>query len=338
MKNNRTAAGVMAIMFFIGAGTVAVNKFNFTDSVIASTAQQYGSLKYDVNSNGTLKITDFDESVTDVEIPSEINGKTVTTIEQYAFSSCKSLKSVTIPDSIISIGYRAFGNCSAMTSITIPDSVTSIGSNVFYGCTGLQSVTLSSNISAISSSAFYNCTGLKSVTIPDSVTTIESGAFSSCSGLKSITIPDNVTTIKSSAFSNCSALTSITVPENVTSIESQAFSNCNQLAEITILNPDCNISDSSYTISNNSGSYTGIIYGYENSTTQAYADKYNRNFQTIGSGGSGSNNNINEGDINHDGFIDAVDSSIILSYYAYLSTKPEDEPVISIAEFQNSQS
>ncbi|MCM1505818.1 MAG: leucine-rich repeat protein [Ruminococcus flavefaciens] len=332
MKNNKIVVGVMAVMLVIGVGTVSVNKFNFTDSVIASTAQQYGSLKYDVNSNGTLKITDFDESVTDVEIPSEINGKAVTTIENYAFNNCKSLKSVTIPESIISIGYQSFAGCSAITSITIPNSVTSIGGGIFYGCTGLQSVTLSNNISDISNSAFYNCTGLKSITIPNIVTTIGSSAFSDCSGLKSITIPDNVTTIKSNAFSSCSALTSITVPENVTSIESQAFSYCTQLSEITILNPNCNINNSSYTISNDNGSYTGIIYGYENSTTQTYADKYNRNFQTIG---SSSNNNSSEGDVNHDGLIDAVDASVILSYYAYLSTIPENEPVMSIFEFQN---
>lgn len=86
------------------------------------------------------------KSVQSFEIPSKIENLPVTHLVD-AFSSCTSLTSITIPDSITSIGTSAFQNCTSLTSITIPDSVTSIGD-----------------------SAFQNCTSLTNITIPDSVT------------------------------------------------------------------------------------------------------------------------------------------------------------------------
>ena len=74
------------------------------------------------------------------------------------------------------IADRAFEDCSGLTSITIPDSVTSIGNYTFYGCTGLTSVTIPDSVTSIGYDAFMHCTGLTSVTIPDSVTSIGSSA------------------------------------------------------------------------------------------------------------------------------------------------------------------
>ena len=67
---------------------------------------------------------------------------------------------------------------SGLTSVTIPDSVTSIGNSAFYGCSGLTSVTIPDSVTSIGDSAFYGCSGLTSVTIPDSVTSIGNSAFS----------------------------------------------------------------------------------------------------------------------------------------------------------------
>ena len=144
-----------------------------------------------------------------------INGRI---ISDYAFYGCSSLTSITIMDSVTSIGSYAFYNCDGLTSITIPDSVTSVGKNAFHGCgslryneydnayylgnetnpylvlvkakdTAITSCTISEQTKFIYSSAFFGCTGLTSVTIPDSVTSIGEKAFYNCSGLESITIP-----------------------------------------------------------------------------------------------------------------------------------------------------
>ena len=118
-------------------------------------------------------------------LPESYNGKSYE-INRYAFRGCSGLTSVTIGNSVTSIGDYAFWDCSGLTSVTIPDSVTSIGYWAFSGCSGLTSVTIGNSVTSIGDYAFRYCSGLTSVTIPDSVTSIGSSAFSDCAGLASI--------------------------------------------------------------------------------------------------------------------------------------------------------
>ena len=143
-----------------------------------------------------------------------------------AFSYCSGLTSVSIPNSVTSIGGSAFSGCSALTSVTIGNSVTTIGGNAFDGCSSLTSITIPNSVTSIGGRAFHGCRNMTSVTIGNSVTSIGYGAFSNCSGLTSVTIPNSVTSIGGSAFSGCSALTSVKVEkDNPIEISSEVFSN-----------------------------------------------------------------------------------------------------------------
>ena len=160
-------------------------------------------------------------------------------IRAETFKGDKELTSITIPDSVTSIGYCAFYDCSSLTSITIPNSVTSIGEYAFYGCSSLTSITIPNSVTSIGRYAFYGCSNLTSITIPSSIAEIGRSTFSGCSNLTSITIPENVTSIGGYAFYDCSSLKSITIPESVTEIGGEAFHGCSSLKSVKVANKDC---------------------------------------------------------------------------------------------------
>ena len=175
--------------------------------------------------------SDNNKEIKDMVIPNS-----VTIINNYAFSGCSGLTSVTIPNSVTSIGEWAFRDCSSLTSVAIPNSVTSIGGWAFSYCSGLTSMTIPNSVTSIEGYTFSGCSGLTSVTIPNSVTSIGYDAFSGCSGLTSIAIPNSVTSIGEWAFNGCSSLSSVAIPNSVTSIGGGAFQNCTGLTSVTIPN------------------------------------------------------------------------------------------------------
>ena len=130
-----------------------------------------------------------------VTIPSELGGYPVKKVGNgyrypYIFGATNtSVTSVSIPNSVTSIGYRAFYGLTGMTSVSIGSGVTSIGESAFANCTGLTSVSIPDSVTSIGVSAFYGCTALTSVSIPDSVTSIGGRAFFGCPNLKEVNIP-----------------------------------------------------------------------------------------------------------------------------------------------------
>ena len=150
-----------------------------------------------------------------------------------AFTNCYALSSITIPNSVTSIGNSAFTSCYALSSVTIPNSVTSIDVDAFSYCYVLSSITIPNSVTSIGDNAFYECYALSSVTIPNSVTSIGEQVFYYCYALSSITIPNSVTSIDGSAFYYCYALSSVTIPNSVTSIGDNAFDSCYALLSVT---------------------------------------------------------------------------------------------------------
>lgn len=148
------------------------------------------------------------------------------------FFGCSNLQSVTIPDTVITIGAYAFAQCSNLTNIAIPNSVATLHRGAFYGCRKLNEVQLSDNLLELAPVLFNQC-ALVRATIPPKVTVIRNEAFSSCTSLTSVTWNDCVTTIQYGAFNGCTSLV-MTVPDCVTSIAGSeslipAFNNVKQI-------------------------------------------------------------------------------------------------------------
>ena len=94
----------------------------FAPKAEAAERKTYDIYTYEVSKDGTIIITGCVESTKGaITIPSEIDGKSVTSIGGKAFWGCTGLTSIIIPDSVTSIGGKAFCVCSGLTSITIPN-------------------------------------------------------------------------------------------------------------------------------------------------------------------------------------------------------------------------
>ena len=182
-----------------------------------------------------------DKNTTSYVIPDSVSS-----IGDYAFWNCHSLKRLVLPDSVSSIGDWAFWNCRSLTDIVIPDSVNSIGDRVFSGCCSLKSLVIPDNVSSIGESAFEDCTSLSSLVIPEGVTSIGHCAFRGCYSLSNIVIPNGVTSIGGCAFSRCKSLVEVVIPDSVTSIGYWAFDGCRSLTDIVIPDSVTSIGDGAF--------------------------------------------------------------------------------------------
>lgn len=184
--------------------------------------------------------------------------ESIISIADGAFSNCTSLKSVIIPDSVISLGSGAFRQCIILNNVKIGESVNSIKAYTFCDCSSLTEITIPESVESIGENSFYDCRSLKKVNIPNSVISIDNGAFNGCISLNSINIPKNITTIGNYVFRYC-AFTTITIPDKVTSIGGWAFSDCPNLTKIEIPNKVTSIGQRAF---NACTSLTSVSIGY----------------------------------------------------------------------------
>lgn len=213
---------------------------------------------YTVSGDGVLSVRKAKSIPEHVEIPSEVNGITVTAIADFAFNGCDQIKTVTIPNTVTTIGDFAFQSCFNLTSISIPASVTSIGRGVFNNCRSLQSFEVDSGNPAFKAvngdlyskdlkTLFYCHGSATSLEIPVTTTAIGPTAFSG-SALSSVVIPESVTIIGESAFSGC-RFTSVDIPSSVAEIGDGAFSSNQHLTTISVAS-----GNTAYTV------YDGCLY------------------------------------------------------------------------------
>lgn len=285
----KIAAGFLAGVLTVG-GLPLVGGIGETtvlaEEVIVHTSGDY---KYELTYDGEIAIIGYLGTSKKVIIPSEIDGKKVTSISINSFQA-KGITSVTIPNTVKSVYNFAFAD-NKLKSITIPDSVIRIDGYAFSGNTKLKKITVSAgneNYCAINGVLFskdkktlvYRPEGSKSKTykIPTYVTEVSSYAFQN-NALKSVTIPNSLTIIREYSFTYAD-LESVTIPNSVTHIGDSAFKN-NKLTSVKIPNSVTTIGDyafgynyipktmkntkvTGFTIKGKSGSYAERYYAKDN--------------------------------------------------------------------------
>ena len=265
IPNSVTSIGTSAFYDCSGLTSVVWNAINCADFLSDSRSRPFGY-----------------NSITSFTI-----GDSVQHIPAYLCSGMTKLTSVTLPNSVTSVGNAAFYECSGLTSpvynadcfaymptsyqgdYVIPEGIKQIAGAAFRDCSSLTSITIPNSVTSIGDYAFDGCSGLTSpvynahcfaymptsyqgdYVIPEGIKQIAGAAFRDCSGLRSITIPNSVTSIGDYAFDECSNLTSVTTGNGLTSIGDFAFYNCSGLTSITI--PESVTSIGEYAFYNCSG-------------------------------------------------------------------------------------
>ncbi len=166
-------------------------------------------------------------NLTEIVIP-----EGVTTIGDSAFQNCSVLAKVTIADTVTKIGSQAFDYCYALAEINLPSSLTRLGGYAFRECDSLTEIVIPEGITFIGHSTFAQCDSLSKVTLPDSITSMDNTVFENCTALTQIVLPEGISEVSWGTFSGCTALTTVTIPSSVTSINGQAFSGCTALTDV----------------------------------------------------------------------------------------------------------
>lgn len=178
------------------------------------------------------------------------DGRTVVAIGDRAFANRASLRAVTLPDSVESIGTRAFAFCVNLLDIRASSEsrLTSVGVRAFLGCERLTVLRFGrmSHLFDLGHHAFAHCTRLRSVVLPEGMTELAPSLFEGCAALEHIHLPATLSAIRTAAFSACKSLRVLTLPASLRVIEDCAFAWCGHLTDLRLPESPCVISGSAF--------------------------------------------------------------------------------------------
>ena len=264
----------------------------------------------------------------DCPLTTLVIGDKVRSIPNFIAYNQAGLKTLTIGNSVITIGKGAFEGCTGLTTVTfnaegcgspsessdawfkdcplttlvIGDKVRSIPDFIAYNQTGLKTLSIPNTVIKIGQGAFEGCTGLTSISIPYCITEISANVFEGCTGLTSLTIPKLVTKIGEGAFKDCTGLTSVTIPNSVTNISGKAFEGCTGLARVFSFNPEPPvIAEDTFS------SYDACIFVPKGCVSKYKEAEYWKNFKSI------KETYVENIDINGDGIIDMGDVTSLIN-------------------------
>lgn len=180
------------------------------------------------------------------------------------FVECTALTSITIPESVTTLGYGAFRG-SGIKEIEIPAGIEAIPNWTFMDCANLTKVVFHEGLTSIGSHAFENCTALEKVELPEGLTQLD--GFTGCTNLKEITLPGTLESISSGAFNDCTALKSLVIPSSVTSVK---FAFKGWTAEQTIYIEKSPSEVYNQWATDSDGGYYWFMYDYGSSESQYF--------------------------------------------------------------------
>lgn len=200
-----------------------------------------------------IRVLDWQEEVV---VPDGIKYIGADAFNAYSTSTpneMNTLKSITFPESLVSIGNTAFRACKALEAVIIPENVTELGTGAFSGCTDLKTVAIQGSITELNQT-FNGCSALETATLPDTIEVIGEYTFNGCKKLDLDALPSNLRELGQYAFNECESLTKAVVPSGVTEIPEMAFTGCLSLEQIVLPDGITSIGDYAFDLTKDDGS------------------------------------------------------------------------------------
>ena len=254
---------------------------SYAGESITKTIEIVGEYKYNVKEDGTISLTKYYGTATEVVVPNAYEGYQVTSIGERAFQG-KNVTKVTVSEGILSIGNDAFSSCTNLVTVELPNGLLSIGQLAFYNCISLGSnqtnashtFKIPNTVTTIGEYAFQQCSKLRYISLPESLTTIERGLFYQCTLLRNLVIPNKVTSIGKGAFQQCLNLTFMKIPRSVTTLSEDIYMNSTYFATMVVFDDTTTIlgKDMFY------GCNKVTVYGQKGSAAENFATNANYTF------------------------------------------------------------